>query len=52
MQHQHEAPPEITFNAPDLQAQPLKADAEQIRDPKMRATFLRAAGKCLDRRAR
>ena len=50
--HQHEAPPEITFDAPDLQAQPLKADAEQIRDPKMRATFLRAAGKCLDRRAR
>lgn len=50
--HQHEAPPEITFNAPDLQAQPLRADAEQIRDPKMRATFLRAAGKCLDRRAR
>ncbi|HJQ69351.1 MAG TPA: DUF721 domain-containing protein [Blastocatellia bacterium] len=49
---QHEAPTEITFNAPDLQAQPLRADAAQIRDPKMRATFLRAAGKCLDRRAR
>jgi hypothetical protein len=49
---QHELPHEITFNAPDLQAQPLKGDAEQIRDPKMRATFLRAAGKCLDRRAR
>jgi len=52
VQHQHDPPPEITFNAPDLQAQPLKGDAEQIRDPKMRATFLRAAGKCLDRRAR
>ena len=49
---QHEMPPEIVFNAPDLQAQPLARDAELIRDPKMRATFLRAAGKCLDRRAR
>ena len=49
---QHEMPHEIVFNAPDLQAQPLEGDAEQIRDPKMRATFLRAAGKCLDRRAR
>jgi hypothetical protein len=49
---QHASPQEITFDAPDLQAQPLKPDAEQIRDPKMRATFLRAAGKCLDRRAR
>ena len=49
---QHETPPEIVFNAPDLQAEQLQGDAEQIRDPKMRATFLRAAGKCLDRRAR
>ena len=47
------APPHlITFAAPDLQALSLKADAEKIPDPEIRDTFLRAAGKCLERRAK
>jgi hypothetical protein len=50
--HQAQAPDEITFIAPDKQALPLKADAEKIPDPEIRATFLRAAGKCLERRAK
>ena len=45
-------PGEIKFVAPDQQALPLKADAEKIPDPEIRATFLRAAGKCLERRAK
>lgn len=45
-------PPEIEFIAPDLQALELRDSADQIPDPDVRAAFLRAAGKCLDRRAR
>lgn len=45
-------PHQITFTAPDQQALPLKADAEKIPDPEIRDTFLRAAGKCLERRAK
>ena len=43
---------EIKFIAPDQQALPLKADADRIPDPEIRDAFLRAAGKCLERRAK
>ena len=49
---QDDPPLQITFTAPDQQALPLKADAERIPDPRIRDTFLRAAGKCLERRAK
>jgi len=45
-------PPRVEFIAPDQQAMPLRDSADRIRDPEIRATFLRAAGKCLERRAR
>jgi len=45
-------PREITFIAPDQQALPLRETADSIPDPDMRALFLRAAGKCLERRAK
>jgi len=44
------APPEVKFTAPDKQALPLRAQADRIADPEIRETFLRAAGKCLERR--
>jgi hypothetical protein len=43
---------EFHFVAPDEQASQLLDDAEGIPDPDLRAVFLRAAGKCLERRAR
>ena len=43
---------EVAFNAPELQALPLHAKAQEIPDPEIRETFLRAAGKCLERRAK
>jgi hypothetical protein len=46
------APAPVHFIAPDLEASTLRETADRIPDPEMRATFLRAAGKCLDRRAR
>jgi hypothetical protein len=48
----HTAPHEITFIAPDKQAIPLRKDADRIPDPDIREAFLRAAGKCLERRAK
>ena len=48
----HQMPAEVRFVAPDEQAQPLGEKAERIEDPELRNLFLRAAGKCLDRRAR
>ncbi|HWP42195.1 MAG TPA: DUF721 domain-containing protein [Blastocatellia bacterium] len=45
-------PPKVVFNAPDQQASSLSEPASRIPDPEMRAAFLRAAGKCLDRRAK
>jgi predicted nucleic acid-binding Zn ribbon protein len=48
----HKMPAEVKFVAPDEQALPLGEKAENIEDPELRALFLRAAGKCLDRRAR
>lgn len=46
------APPEITFTAPERQTLSLRDKADRIPDPETRALFLRAAGKCLERRAR
>lgn len=46
------SPQEVTFTAPDKQASSLRENADRIPDPEMRETFLRAAGKCLDRRAK
>jgi hypothetical protein len=46
------APATVHFTAPDREASALRETADRIPDPEMRATFLRAAGKCLDRRAR
>ena len=44
--------PQVKFVAPDQQAMPLRESADRISNPEIRATFLRAAGKCLERRAR
>lgn len=41
---------EVKFTAPEQQALPLRAQADRIADPAIRDTFLRAAGKCLERR--
>jgi len=49
---QPDLPHEINFVAPELQALPLHKDADRIPDPEIRAAFLRAAGKCLERRAK
>jgi len=45
----HQMPPEVKFVAPDEQAMPLNEEVGKIEDPELRALFLRAAGKCLDR---
>jgi hypothetical protein len=45
-------PPKVTFVAPDQQAMPLRKNADRIDNPDVRAAFLRAAGKCLERRSR
>lgn len=47
-----ERSPQVTFVAPEKFAQALHKDAEAIANPDLRAAFLRAAGKCLDRRYR
>jgi hypothetical protein len=46
------APAEYVFTAPEEYATPLRKDAERIPDPDIRDRFLRAAGKCLERRAK
>jgi hypothetical protein len=48
----HQSPPKVSFVAPDKQALPLHDPAANIPLPALRDVFLRAAGKCLDRRAR
>lgn len=45
-------PNEVKFTAPEEQALPLRAQADRIANPEIRATFLRAAGKCLERRTK
>ena len=50
--HNEPPPLEISFIAPERQALALRDSADKIPDPDIRATFLRAAGKCLDRRAK
>jgi predicted nucleic acid-binding Zn ribbon protein len=47
-----ETPQEVKFTAPETQALPLRGQADRIADPDIRATFLRAAGKCLERRTK
>jgi hypothetical protein len=47
-----EAPREVKFSAPEIQALPLRGQADRIADPEIRETFLRAAGKCLERRTK
>lgn len=47
----HHQPSKIKFNAPEEQARPLREKVEGIADPDIRDVFLRAAGKCLDRRS-
>jgi len=46
------APEEFHFVAPEKAAMPLRDDAERISNPELRDAFLRAAGKCLERRAK
>lgn len=43
---------DVKFIAPEKQAQPLREQADRIPDPQIRETFLRAAGKCLERTAK
>lgn len=43
-------PREVKFDAPEKQSLPLRAQANRITNPEIRETFLRAAGKCLERR--
>lgn len=45
------APAVVHFTAPETEALPLADDAAHIPDPALRTVFLRAAGKCLERRA-
>ncbi|HKP12263.1 MAG TPA: DciA family protein [Blastocatellia bacterium] len=40
------------FVAPEVAALPLNDDAARINNPELREAFLRAAGKCLERRAK
>ena len=47
--HETEVPHEVKFTAPEEQALPLREQADRISDPEIRETFLRAAGKCLER---
>jgi hypothetical protein len=46
------APREFHFVAPEKAALPLRDDAARINNPDLRDAFLRAAGKCLERRAK
>ena len=43
------APQEVKFTAPEDQVTALREQADRIPDPEIRETFLRAAGKCLER---
>lgn len=45
-------PREFHFVAPEKAALPLNDDAARISNPELRDAFLRAAGKCLERRAK
>jgi hypothetical protein len=43
---------QVNFVAPEKHAQALRDNAEAIPNTELREAFLRAAGKCLDRRYR
>jgi Dna[CI] antecedent DciA-like protein len=47
-----EIPHQVHFTAPEKEALPLRGLVDRIADPDIRATFLRAAGKCLERRSK
>jgi predicted nucleic acid-binding Zn ribbon protein len=47
-----EPPQSVQFIAPETEALSLREQADRIADPEIRAAYLRAAGKCLERRAR
>jgi hypothetical protein len=47
----HPSPPQVQFLAPEKEALLLAGPASCITDPEIRELFLRAAGKCLDRRS-
>ena len=48
----HATPAAFAFVAPEEAALPLHDDAARIANPELRDAFLRAAGKCLERRAK
>lgn len=52
LSHDSPAPREFHFVAPEKAALPLSDDAARISNPELRDAFLRAAGKCLERRAK
>jgi hypothetical protein len=52
LSHSTQAPREIQFTAPEKAALALNDDAARISNPDLRDAFLRAAGKCLERRAK
>lgn len=50
--NEEQVPQSVQFIAPERQALPLREQADRIADPEIRAVYLRAAGKCLERRAK
>ena len=51
IEQSHPQVPAPGFKAPERQASPLRERADRIPNAEMRDAFLRAAGKCLDRRS-
>ena len=51
IEESHQEAPPVRFKSPERQAVPLREKASLIPDPETRDAFLRAAGKCLDRRS-
>ena len=49
---QDEPTQQVRFIAPERQVTELREQADRIPDPEIRRTFLNAAGKCLERRAK
>lgn len=49
---QDEPTQQVKFIAPERQVTELREQADRIPDPEIRRTFLNAAGKCLERRAK
>ncbi|PYP85261.1 MAG: hypothetical protein DMF61_16945 [Blastocatellia bacterium AA13] len=51
IEESHHTSPEIHFRAPEKYAGALREKAQSIANPDIRDLFIRAAGKCLQRRA-